>query len=401
MEILFLGSFFPDYVRKTIIDNSIGVVQNAGDTFQQAVLTGLIQHGRCNHIITSPMIGSYPKRYSKIRFEGGTFEYKGIQNCISTSFNNLSIYKTHSKYKSVKKQLVLWANRNSGEKQIVVFSLDIPLLKAVSELKNTHDNIHICLIVTDLLEFMVVPKSLVTNTIIKFYKKRSEKYLQSVDSYVLLTKYMKSKLGIENKPFIVIEGLYDTNYYKTQEFPKEKNKTILYSGTLAKAYGILHLLDSFNQIENSDYRLWICGDGDCKAEILKRQLTDNRIKYFGQIKREEVLELQRRATVLTNPRMSDSEFTMYSFASKTMEYLASGTPLIMHPLLCLTDDYLKHIFIANDETNDGLKRKIIQVCETDEEELNQFGKQAALFIYEQKNAYAQVAKILELIDHEK
>ena len=127
----------------------------------------------------------------------------------------------------------------------------------------------------------------------------------------------------------------------------------------------------------------------------------NRIIYFGQLMREEVLCLQKRATVLINPRLSDSEFTKYSFPSKTMEYLASGTALIMHPLKCLPKEYFEHIFIAYEESDAGLAASIIEVCEKTANELFVFGKKASDFIKNEKNSEVQIRKILNMINHEK
>src|SRR5690606_28854588 len=103
---------------------------------------------------------------------------------------------------------------------------------------------------------------------------------------------------------------------------KEEFKTILYTGTLAKRYGIVHLLEAFALIKDQDYRLWICGDGDARDEVNEKVRMDPRITYFSQISRERVLKFQKKATVLVNPRKSEGEFTKYSFPSKTMEYLA-------------------------------------------------------------------------------
>jgi hypothetical protein len=105
--------------------------------------------------------------------------------------------------------------------------------------------------------------------------------------------------------------------------------------------------------------------------------------------------------VLINPRFSESEFTKYSFASKTIEYLASGTPIIMHPLKCLTSDYLNHIYIANDETDEGLKNTLVEVCSKSQIELNEFGKSAFDFVVNEKNSFKQIGRILNLINYDK
>lgn len=402
MNILYLGSFFPESRKEEILSNSSGVIQNAGDTYQKAILVGLSQHINSYKIITSPMLGSYPTRYKKLFFEGSSFEFNGQNDSICSAFINMSLYKIFSRYHFVKKQLKDWIENTPSDKYVIVFSLDLSLLRALYEIKKKYSDIKICLIVTDLFRFMVIPDSILSKYIMRYFDRKSLKYLEKVDSFVLLTQYMKNDLLVGDRPFVVVEGIYNhINAIDTGNYEKELNKTILYSGTLAKQYGIIHLLDAFSKIEKENYRLWICGDGDSKEEIIKRSKTDHRIKYLGQLKREEVMILQKKATVLINPRLSNSEFTLYSFPSKTMEYLASGTPTIMHPLKCLPEEYLKYLFIADDETDFGLMKTIIDVCEKTQEELTSFGQRAADFILIKKNAFVQVGKIMELINYAK
>lgn len=401
MKLLYLGSFFPDSRLEEILSNSKGVIQNAGDTYQKAILTGLSHHIEKFDIITSPMLGSFPNRYKKYFFKSSNFKFNGNDStCLA--FNNITLFKVFSRYWFAKKQLKKWVKNNVGEKHIIVFSLDSSLLKTVYEIKNKFPDIKVCLIVTDLFRFMVVPESIISKSIMQYFERKSLKYIEKIDSFVLLTKYMKDDLLLGNRPFVVVEGIYSND--KSSDSPvyeKEQNKTILYSGTLAKQYGIINLLDAFSSIDKENYRLWICGEGNAKEEILKRAEKDHRIKYFGQLRREEVVILQKKATVLINPRLSDSEFTLYSFPSKTMEYLASGTPIIMHPLKCLSEEYLNHIFIAKDESDAGLMKTIIDVCERKQEDLNEFGRKASEFVKTSKNPSVQVAKIIKIINNEK
>ena len=136
-----------------------------------------------------------------------------------------------------------------------------------------------------------------------------------MDSFVLLSDYMAKELNIGKKPRVRIGGIFNPSLI-IKPIIKEKKKTIFYSGTLASHYGVLNLLHAFMKIENTDYQLWICGEGNTKSEIIKISEIDTRIKYFGQIPHEEVLELQSRATVLVNPRTSQDEFTKYSSHQK-------------------------------------------------------------------------------------
>ena len=40
-----------------------------------------------------------------------------------------------------------------------------------------------------------------------------------------------------------------------------------------------------------------------------------------------------------NPRSADAEYTKYSFPSKTIEYLATGVPVVMNRLPGIPEEY--------------------------------------------------------------
>jgi len=387
MNIVFLGGYFPLDRVEEILTNSRGVVQNAANNLQWSIINGLSYYYKNLQTITLPYIGTYPFHYKKCYF-------KYSDNSVGfINFLGLAYVHRYIKAKKALKQLV----KKSDSTYIVIYAIHTPFLKAAVDLKKKNPNVKICLIVPDLPQFMSANK----NVVYRFCKNIDSKIIQAclknVDSFVLLTDQMAEGLAIENKPWVRVEGVFDQA--STHEFEKkEKLKTILYTGTLARAYGIMNLLDAFSAISNSDYRLWICGEGDCREEIEKKALSDSRIKYWGQLPYSEILTLQKKATVLVNPRTSEGEYTKYSFPSKTMEYMASGTPCIMHNLSGIPKEYLKLCFIVEHENSEGLKNMIIHVCEKEQTELNEFGNKAKQFILTKKNPICQVKKIDELLN---
>ena len=172
---------------------------------------------------------------------------------------------------------------------------------------------------------------------------------------------------------------------------------VFYSGTLARRYGVLNLIKAFSLIVDSSYRLWICGEGDSRSEIQDFSKNDKRIFYYGQLPTEKVFQLQKQATVLVNPRTSEGEFSKYSFPSKTMEYLASGTPTILFKLDGIPDEYLQYCFTVKQETVECLSETIVTVCSKSQEDLFEFGRKASNFIKNFKNPEFQVNKIKDML----
>ena len=125
---------------------------------------------------------------------------------------------------------------------------------------------------------------------------------------------------------------------------------------------------------------------------------DKRIIFLGKLQRENALKVMKQATVLVNPRQNNEEFTKYSFPSKTLEYLASGIPLIGYKLDGIPDEYDRFICYAEDNTIETLSKKIKKICEMSDKERYELGKQGQSFVLNEKNYVIQSKKILDVVD---
>jgi len=395
MNIIFLSGLFPKEIRNEIENKSIGVIQYAADALQWAIVDGLDCHTEKLKIINLPYIGSYPTRYKDFKIKSFLFSHKEGANDINVGFINLSLYKLYSRYYNAKR--ILRNILNNNNEVIVIYAIHTPFIKAAIDLKNRNPTMKICLVVPDLPEFMSENEGF----LYRFLKRKEQnilnKLIDKVDAFVILSEYMHKPLGIGNRPWVRVEGVFSAKE-DNEILAKEQFKTILYSGTLARRYGIINLLEAFTLIKDENYRLWICGDGDAKDELIKIAKKDKRIINFGQIPRDRVLNLQKRATVLVNPRTSEGEYTKYSFPSKTMEYLASGTPCVMNNLLGIPKEYLNFLFIPENETPFELYQTIITVCQKEQSELNTLGEIAKRFILENKSSYKQCEKIYNMLE---
>ena len=221
--------------------------------------------------------------------------------------------------------------------------------------------------------------------------------IRKFDLFAILTTAMTTRLPLDGKQWVLIEGIYHDRKYPIVE--KSKKNVILYTGQLQKRYGIFDLVDAFMKISDPNYELWLCGMGnDEEMQWLNEQVNrDGRIKLMGRVAPDHVLALQRQATLLVNPRHSNEEFTKYSFPSKTMEYLASGTPTLMCKLPSIPLEYYNHLFFFDDESVDGMSQKIVEICSLDKEFLKIKGESAAEFIKSYKNSSYQVKKIISML----
>lgn len=390
---LFLGSIYPQSLLEELTKRK-QFVDYPANVFQFSLLKGLGEHIQDLRVVTSPVIKS---SYSEVKdlCKGYAFSHSGDER---EKDIYVGMYPVPGIQMIVELWRVYWAIHKliKDEKRNVLFiyALHSPFLLAAVLLKRKVSCS--CVIVPDLPEFMSQQDSVLK----KFAKKIDRSIInfcvKRLDTYALLSSYMIEKLPMCHKPWVLMEGIFDA-HAMPEGVAREKEKVILYSGNLSRRYGITELLDAFHQIDKENYRLWICGRGDGEADILEMAKEDNRIKFFGVVSHDEVLRLQQRATVLINPRSSEGEYTKYSFPSKTMEYLASGTPTIMCHLPAIPAEYDSYIYYIEKENAEGIKEKLIEVCEKSQQELDEFGAKASEFIKNQKSAYAQAQKVVDMI----
>ena len=126
--------------------------------------------------------------------------------------------------------------------------------------------------------------------------------------------------------------------------------------------------------------------------------NDPRIFYGGMLLNTQIVEKEQEATLLVNPRPTHEEFVKYSFPSKTMEYMASGTPVMTTVLPGMPKDYYPHVFLLEQETAEGIADKLTEVLSLSDEELFEKGQAAKEFILTTRNNVVQAAKIIAMLE---
>lgn len=315
---------------------------------------------------------------------------------------NLFGIKYITQERNLYKHLKRWVLSNRTEDcMICVHHIYYPSMKAAVKIKKKFNNVKICLVTGDMNGKYGLQSQ---------YKKNLKHYLTTklenkidnlatkFDCFVFATKYMAEAFGVDKKPFTVVECAYKPYDY-SNDIIKEKNenkKILFYAGAVRKEYGLEHLLSTFTLINKDNYILQIAGDGNAVPLVREYASKNSNVQFLGFITPEEVDSKQKEATVIVSPRQTNLEFVKYSFPSKSLDSLASGTPYIAHKLPCDPLEYGSVIQYAEDETDQALARKIIEICELPSPERIELGKAAIKFINEQKNPTVMAKKVVDL-----
>ncbi|MCK9217610.1 MAG: glycosyltransferase [Firmicutes bacterium] len=254
-------------------------------------------------------------------------------------------------------------------------------------------NIKVLTFITDM------PGESVRHTTFKAKVRNKIAIILNFDYYVCLTKYLNEALNKKNRPSVVIEGFANWEFNKKQNLLEDKfeERVLVYAGALYERYGIKTLIEAFILLPDDDLRLWLYGTGPFVDEIKHYEALDERVKYQGVLAHDELLKVLIKSTLLVNPRPSHEIFTLYSFPSKNMEYMSTGTPLLTTKLPGIPKDHFPYVFFITEENVMGLKNNLFEILKKNSKSLHDFGSNAKKFVMKEKNNIKQTEKILSIL----
>jgi len=400
-NILFLTLQYPLSMEKELLGKSTIGLQAQINTFQTALCKGFAMQKDVNTTILATLpVGGYPKYFKECVLHDFDWDLNGLQ-CHEIGFINIQVLKQFSRVIKYWKQVKQWIKNTEGKKTILIYSMYLPFERILKLVKKKYPDVNTCMICTDLPGGLGIRiKNRIVSIINNLRARPAYKLTKYVDSFVLLTDAMKYPLNVGNRPYVVVEGIADEDVpYRKEPFVSEE-KVILYTGSLNEEFGIMNLIDAFMQIEEESYRLVICGTGDAEDKVKDACKKDNRIQYLGYVTKAKVYDLQLKSTLLVNPRQNIGEYTKYSFPSKTMEYMASGVPILMYKLDGIPDEYLNYLYYVSNNSVETFKEIICNICNQNSNILYERGLLARKFVTSSKSFYSQSHKLRTMWDKE-
>ena len=392
-----MGCCYPDGQLQEILADSKTELSWASENLQKAIIAGLDLHVDSLTVISAPALGSWPSAYKKMFFKGKSFSGENRDVDVSAGYLNLPLAVHFFKMRALQKELKKWAESLADEdrKNVIIYPMATSYVMAAVWLKKHFSNVNLTLIVPDLPQYMSENKNKLFLLLKSIDFKIMSKGLEDIDNFVLLSEKMKEKIPVLPKPYCVMEGIFSASQEEISA-AKEEKTTVFYTGNLTRRSGVELLLESFSMLDDN-YQLWVRGNGILKERIIEAGKTDSRIKYLPPLSRKEILEYQKRATVLINPVSPAEEFSNYFFPSKIMEYIASGTPVVMFKLGCIPEEYLPHVVIPEEVSAGAIAETFKEIRSWSSEKYKAHGEANTAFILNEKNPFVQTGKIVDLI----
>lgn len=395
MRILYISSLCAQDKFDSIVSKN-----KSGFTFQNQKFHHLLTSGLSTiEDVSIDIISTYPVG-NDINFVKYEEEQEGLCHYIYPSYINFPLIHRFGRYIGTKKAIKKCLNKDTI---IVCNVLDYDQCLAAQSIKTKYPYVKIVGIVTDIPGYTSGAsfshsnkiKSLFSSVLLEKYKKTLFNY----DAYLFLSEPMNNILNKDNKPFCVIEGFSDINMKNVNNILENKTspKVLLYAGGLHVEYGIKRLVNAFIEVKIPGWELHIYGKGNYEEELNNICKYNNSISFFGSRPNNMIVKEQLKASILINPRPTDNEFVKYSFPSKTMECMASGTPLITTKLPSMPLEYLPYVYLITDETASGYAEALKRYLNIDAQDLFEFGNNAKQFILGEKNNVVQANKFYKFL----
>lgn len=357
-------------------------------------------------ILNSNFEPAFPK-YKEIFIKKRKWIRKGKEN-IDVGFINIPVFKYIHKTIKLKQEMKKIIKNELSKDELNIFfiyAMTSPLMLLAKFMKKhiKNKNYVICLIVPDLPEFMNMNRqNIIKSILLKYNRKIIYKSIKYIDKFVLFAEPMAEYLRLEPKDYIVVEGMVNvTSKDKIKEEKQiSKENYIMYAGGINEKYGVLNLVKAFTCLENKNIELWLYGIGDATKAIKELAKKDNRIKYKGIISNDQIINIEKKAKLLVNPRPTSEEYTKYSFPSKNIEYMYSGTPLLTTKLPGMPKEYYKYVYLLKDETLEGMKKILNEILTRENRELEEKGIRAKEFVFTEKNNKIQAERIIKFCMNE-
>ena len=215
-------------------------------------------------------------------------------------------------------------------------------------------------------------------------------------SYVFLTPFMNEKLNPKGKPWIVMEGLCDVKV--TPAKCRQRDHSIIFAGEIDEQNGVINLVQAYKLWGNTDYDLYFYGSGEAMEKLEKEADGNEHIHIMGVVLNRELLKIMDKASLLVNPRPIHQDFVRYSFPSKVMEYMNTGTYHASSRLICIPDEYFLYIGDMGEGSVEDILAFFREFEKMPEEEKEEKGRQAQQFVLTNKNNKTQAARIASLLD---
>lgn len=384
MVIDYVSSAMDEQDFENLFRNNPKMPGQQAQKYNRLMIQGLAANGVAVHAISGRPVtpGNYSGKYlpKQLHKDGKvTWRYGSVLNLPKIK----NLWQMKDTYDCVRREV------RRKDRAVVLDVLNASVAYGASEAAKK-EHIPCIGVVTDLPELMVTGSN-------RRHVDLVHKVMDNCTGFVFLTEAMNDAANPKHKPYVIVEALCDVNMRRAEHKPVIGVRKCMYAGLLDARYGVKAMVDGFVLADVPDAELHIYGNGPYVDELKEVVSQHNNVIYHGTVMNEVIVREELEATLLINPRPTHEEFTKYSFPSKNMEYMVSGTPVLTTKLPGMPEDYYPYVYLIEDESTEGIAESFRNVLGLSDEELARKGEAAKQFVLNEKNNVVQAKKVMELI----
>ena len=154
MKIIFDSQLYPESLLHEFEANAKGILDYAAHNLCKAMLTGFKQNNQQVVMVNVPNLGSYPFLYKRPRV-------KGVKNedGVSIPFWNITYLKRYDIRRRLKSEIKKQIQKTSCDEELCLLIYNFTCLPFIECLKKDYPHMKVCMVVTDIPEYMLMPKS--------------------------------------------------------------------------------------------------------------------------------------------------------------------------------------------------------------------------------------------------
>ena len=225
--------------------------------------------------------------------------------------------------------------------------------------------------------------------------------LRGSDAVIVLARPLATDFA-PSRPALVVEGLVSPTVAAQLDAadpargPAAARAQVVYAGGLHEEYGVRNLVDAVRSM-SPRVQLSLFGRGPLEPWLEQQAEEDARIARPRLVDPGELPAIYAAADVLVQPRQADQDFVKYSFPSKLIEYLASGTPVVSTRLPSIPADYEPYVTWAEGDRPDDIAAAIERVLSWGPTARREASARAAQFIQETRSVGEQGRRIVDFL----
>lgn len=343
-------------------------------------------------LLSSAPVSNYPQN-SQILFRGGPFTFDGVQG-ETLGFVNVLVLKHLSRFASCMVTATR-ALRRWRPDVLMIHGVHSPYLW-FSVLSPRLTGTKSVVVLTDPPGVVLSTDGVVVRTLKMIDILLVKWALRSVDGVVVLTAPLATDFA-PGTASLVMEGIV-TTAARPASTPRPRSAfRAMYAGGLLDSYGVGRLVKAIQRLPHDEVRFAAYGKGPLNSWIDDQANVDDRIEKVKFASREVVIEAYAAADLLVQPRPVDQEFVRYSFPSKLLEYMASGTPVLTTRLSGIPPKYEPYVYWIDDDSVEGIARSLRAVMSVPAGERAAKGHTAAKFVAENCSSRVQGARIRDFL----